>query len=95
MIIIAGFLTVPRDQRQTFVDAHVDLVARARAYPGCLDLAISADPVDPTRVNNIELWRSEADLDAWRLVSNPPKIAVHIESDNVQKHHISHSGSPF
>jgi len=95
MLIIAGHLKVPAAQRQAFVDAFADLVVRARAFPGCLDLAVSADPVDPTRINNMELWRSEADLAAWRKISNPPRIDIKIESDNVRKHYISHSGSPF
>jgi len=95
VIIIAGHLKVAAAQRQAFVDAHADLVAQARRFPGCLDLAITADSVDATRINNMELWRSEADLEAWRKVCKPPKIDVRIESDSVRKHHISHSGPPF
>ena len=95
MLIIAGYITVPADRRQAFVDAFAELVVRARAYPGCLDLAITADPVDPARVNNYELWRSEADLDAWRKVSRPPKTGIPIESDQVMKYFISGSAPPF
>lgn len=95
MLIIAGHITMRHERRQAFVDAFAELVVRARAFPGCLDLAITADPVDPTRVNNFELWRSEADLAAWRKVSNPPKTGIPIESDHVMKYFISSSAPPF
>lgn len=95
MIIIAGHFRVPVDRRQAFVDAHADLVTRARRFPGCLDLAVTADSVDPARVNNMEMWRSEEDLQAWRKVCNPPKTGIAIAGGTVQKHHISHTEPPF
>jgi quinol monooxygenase YgiN len=95
MLIIAGYFKVPSPQRRAFVDAHANLVTRARAYPGCLDLSISEDPLDPSRINMIELWESEGELEAWRKISNPPKTGIQIEDGNVQKHHISRSGPPF
>ena len=55
MWIIAGYITVDEDERDRYVAAHRDLVVRAREAPGCLDVAITADPVDPRRVNNFEL----------------------------------------
>ena len=33
---------------------------------GCLDMAITADPVDSNRINIFEFWRSEKDLNSWR-----------------------------
>jgi quinol monooxygenase YgiN len=62
MLIIAGHFKVPVAQRKVLVEAHADLVGRARAYPGCFDLSISEDPFDPSRVNLMELWESEAVL---------------------------------
>ncbi|QND54551.1 antibiotic biosynthesis monooxygenase (plasmid) [Phyllobacterium sp. 628] len=95
MLIIAGHFKVPPTRRQAFVDAHADLVERARAYPGCLDLSISEDPFDQSRVNMVELWESEAVLNAWRKISNPPKTGIELQDEHVQKHLISHSGPPF
>jgi quinol monooxygenase YgiN len=95
MLVVAGHYPVPAARRKAFVEAHADLVRRARAYPGCLDLSIGEDPVDPSRVNMMELWESEADLAAWRKISNPPKTDVQFEIGTVQKHRISHSGPPF
>jgi quinol monooxygenase YgiN len=52
MWIIAGYVTVDEEERDAFVKAHRDLITRARQAPGCLDVAITADPVDPRRIYN-------------------------------------------
>ena len=66
MIIIAGYCLIEADKRDSAVAAFAEMVARARAYDGCLDVAISADAVDPERANVFELWRDQQSLDAWR-----------------------------
>ena len=58
MLIIAGHIEVDPDDRDEAVAVMRDLVTRARDAPGCLDLAITADSVDPTRINNFERWES-------------------------------------
>jgi quinol monooxygenase YgiN len=75
MIIVAGFTLTEADKRDTAVQAHIDMVKRARKRDGCLDLSISADPLNPERINIFEQWRDQNALDAWRKVANPPKIA--------------------
>jgi hypothetical protein len=52
--------------------ASAGAVRLARQAPGCLDFAVSADPVDPTRVNVFERWARLQDLDAFRAASNDP-----------------------
>ncbi|WLD94640.1 putative quinol monooxygenase [Alkalihalobacillus sp. AL-G] len=94
-VIIAGWFKVDPNKRDEVVKAHEDLVKRARSAPGCMDLAITADPVDPGRVNNFEFWQSEEDLDSWRAVANPPKEITPILGGEMQKHKIEKSGSPF
>ena len=74
MIIIAGYTLTEADKRDSAVAAHAEMVARARKHDGCLDLAISADSVDPERINIFEHWRDQQSLDAWRKVANPPKV---------------------
>lgn len=64
MLIIAGHIEVDPDSRDATVATMQELVGRARAAPGCLDLAITADPLDPSRVNNFERWESQDALDA-------------------------------
>ncbi|MBX3564590.1 MAG: antibiotic biosynthesis monooxygenase [Sphingomonas sp.] len=73
MIIIAGYTRTDAEKRGGAVEAFRDMVERARAYDGCLDFSISADAVDPERVNLFECWRDQATLDAWRKVAKGPR----------------------
>ena len=83
------------EERDRYVELHKDLVRRARVAPGCRDVAITADPLEPGRVNVFELWESEEHLAAWREVANAPADAPPMLSDDVQKYQISSSGPPF
>jgi len=95
MLIIAGKAYVAPEERDRYVELHQDLVRRSRAAPGCRDVAITADPLEPGRVNVFELWESEEHLAAWREVANAPADAPAMLSVDVQKHQISSSGPPF
>ena len=74
MIIIAGHELVDAAQRDDLVAAFRDLVTRARAFDGCLHVAMTADSVDPERVNVVEIWRDTKALNAWRRQANAPKV---------------------
>lgn len=74
MIIIADHLLVDPNERDTHVAAHRDLVSRARDFDGCLHIAITADSVDPSRINNVEVWRDADALDSWRSQADAPDL---------------------
>ncbi|MBM9465369.1 antibiotic biosynthesis monooxygenase [Aeromicrobium sp. YIM 150415] len=74
MIIIAGHEIVAADRRDTFVDAFRGMVARARDADGCLHASITADSVDPERVDVLEIWRDEKALKAWRKRARGPRV---------------------
>lgn len=95
MLIVAGWLNVVPEDRNKYVEMHKDVVLRGRAAPGCLDLAISEDPLDAGRVNIFEYWESEAQLAEWRARADPPASFTRILGGDVQKHQISASGPPF
>lgn len=76
MIILAGHTLAEADKRDAAVDAFAEMVERARKYDGCLDLAISADSVDPDRINLFECWRDEQSWKAWRKVAKGPKVKL-------------------
>lgn len=95
MIIIAGYMEVAPNDRDEYVRAHADLVSRARRAEGCLDLAISADPVRANRVNLFERWESEEAVKAWRPVSNAPQLDVPFEGGDVAKYVIDHVAPVF
>jgi hypothetical protein len=44
----------------------VSVVERACGAAGCLDFAITADPIDSSRVNVFERWESQEALETFR-----------------------------
>lgn len=89
MLIIAGWLSVDPGERDSFVERHQDVVRRARLAPGCMDLAISPDRVDPGRVNMYELWESEEMLAAWQAVARVPRPMPPILGGDVKKYEVT------
>src|SRR3954464_5315705 len=65
MLIVAGHLTVHASDRDRYVVDCAEAVAAARNAAGCRDFAVSADAVEPDRVNVFELWDSRELLDAF------------------------------
>ena len=66
MVIVAGHVTVEPEERDAYVAGCRSVVEQARSAAGCLDFAISADLLDPGRVNIFERWESQAAVDAFR-----------------------------
>ena len=66
MVIVAGHLIVGRDARDDYLDGCTAVVEQARAAPGCLDFSISADLLDPARINVFERWDSRESVEAFR-----------------------------
>jgi len=70
MVIVAGHVTVEPHQRESYLASCVSIVERAREADGCLDVAITADLIDPGRVNIFERWESQAAVETFR--GGPP-----------------------
>ena len=92
MIIIAGYsLAKSVEERDASVAGFAAMVARARGHDGCIDMAITADSLDPTRSNIVEIWRDEEAWKAWRKVAKGPRSRakeIHVSlywSDKAQK----------
>ena len=66
MVIVTGHLIVDTEQRQSYLDGCAAVVRQAREAPGCLDFAISADLLEPGRINILERWASQEDVAAFR-----------------------------
>ena len=54
MIIIAGYSLTEVADRDAAVAAFQPMVERARREGGCIDLHVSADPLDAERINVFE-----------------------------------------
>jgi quinol monooxygenase YgiN len=66
MVIVAGFLMVEPSQRDNYLTECRDVVRQARQAPGCLDYVISADLLDPDRIDIFERWESQVAVEAFR-----------------------------
>ncbi len=66
MVIVAGHLVVDPEQRESYLAGCVSVVEQARRAAGCLDFAITADLVDPGRIDIFERWESQAAVEAFR-----------------------------
>ncbi|HEY5979711.1 MAG TPA: antibiotic biosynthesis monooxygenase family protein [Microlunatus sp.] len=66
MVIVSGHLLVSAEDREAYLRTCVAVVEAARAAPGCLDFALSADLLDPGRINILERWDSQAAVEAFR-----------------------------
>ena len=66
MVIVAGHITVEPGQREAYLAGCVRVVEQARGTAGCLDFVISADLIEPGRINIFERWASHAAVAAFR-----------------------------
>lgn len=85
MIVVAGHLRVDAADRDAVVAASQDAVRLARQAPGCLDFAVSADPVDPERVNVYERWSDRARLEAFRGSGPDDGLGARIRAVHVEE----------
>lgn len=54
------------DQRENYLDGCQVTVEAARRAPGCLDFALTADLIEPDRINVYERWESDEQLMRFR-----------------------------
>jgi quinol monooxygenase YgiN len=94
-VIIAGPVYVDPADRDRLVEGFRIIVERAREHPGCLDVSISPDSIEPGRVNVFEYWESEEALTAWRAKAPHPTAKGRLETGRVHKHLVTWTGAPF
>lgn len=66
MVIVAGQLFVDPARREAYLAGCVDVVEQARRAAGCLDFALTADLIDPGRINVFERWDTREAVEAFR-----------------------------
>jgi quinol monooxygenase YgiN len=94
MLIIAGHLITDPEDRDAFVAEGAEVVSLARGAPGCLDFCITADTLDPSRVNIFERWESEDELLAFRGSGPDSGTAARILDADVKRYVIASVGEP-
>ncbi|HXV94266.1 MAG TPA: antibiotic biosynthesis monooxygenase family protein [Pseudonocardia sp.] len=91
MIIVSGALYVDPAERQTYLEGCVEVVRSARSAPGCRDFALSADLLDPARINVYEEWESEHRLAAFRGDGPSGEQAAQLRDARVHEHRVASS----
>ena len=91
MIIVTGHLVVDPSDRDRAVELSREAVVAARATPGCLDFAVSGDPVEPDRVNISERWTDRAALDQFRGSGPEGEVGEHIRDFAVAEYDVPSS----
>lgn len=66
MVIVAGQIFVDPAGRERYLAGCADVVEQARRAPGCLDFAITADLIDPGRINVFERWETREAVETFR-----------------------------
>lgn len=89
MVIVSGHLIVTQEERDAYLAGCADVVEQARRAPGCLDFAISADVLDPARINVFERWDSQTDVEAFRGSGTGEDQAAVIVSASVSEYDVS------
>jgi len=94
MIIVAGRLQVDAHDRDRYVAECITVVEQARTATGCLDFAITADPVEPDRINIYERWESDADVERFRGSGPTEEQIAQIRDAEVRKYRIAATEDP-
>jgi quinol monooxygenase YgiN len=89
MVIVAGHITVDAEQRESYLAGCMRVVEQARGTAGCLDFAITADPIDPGRVNVFERWESQAAVKTFRKRGPRNKSGAAMLSGSVAEYDIA------
>ena len=89
MVIVAGHVVVDPKRRDSYLTGCVEVVRQARRTPGCLDFALSADVLEPGRINVFERWESQAAVEAFRGSGPSDEQAEAIVSASVAEYDIA------
>jgi quinol monooxygenase YgiN len=89
VVIVAGHVVVDPTERADYLSGFVEVVRQARWMPGCLDFSLSADLIEPGRINVFERWESQAALEAFRGSGPNDEQAAAIVSAEVAEYDVT------
>lgn len=87
-VIVAGHLRLAPDERAAYLAACRPVIEAARAAPGCRDFHLSADPLEPDRINVVEVWESAEAVDVFRGTGPDGGQAVQIRGAEVHQYEV-------
>ncbi|MFD8496989.1 putative quinol monooxygenase [Amycolatopsis sp. NPDC059657] len=89
MIIVSGKIFVDPEGRDGYLAGCAEVVELARKSAGCLDFALSADLVDPARINVYERWETDEQLAAFRGSGPSDDQSAAIRDAEVARYRVS------
>lgn len=93
MIIVAGFLRVHPDDRESYLSSCTPVIEMARSSRGCIDFHLSADAIEPGRINIFEQWESVEAVEAFRGSGPSDDQQAAILDASVMQHEVARSTS--
>jgi quinol monooxygenase YgiN len=94
MLIVSGKIYVDPAARTQYLADCVQIVEQARATGGCFDFTLSADLVEPGRINIYELWDTDEQLQRFRGSGPSDRQNAEILDAEVAKYRISAVEAP-
>lgn len=89
MIIVAGCLRVQAAGREDYIAGCREVVKAALRAEGCLDFALTADPMSSDRIYVYERWTSREALQRFRGSGPDPAQASKILEADVQQYQVT------
>lgn len=94
MIIVSGKLYVDAEARAAYLADCRTVIEQARVAPGCLDFHLSADPLEPGRINVYEAWETDEDVERFRGGGPSGAQQAEIRDASVARYRISSVEAP-
>lgn len=91
MIIVSGQLHVDEADRATYLLGCREVIVAARRAAGCVDFHLSADPIEPDRINIYEQWESVEAVEAFRGSGPSSEQTAVIRDARVVQHEVASS----
>lgn len=91
MIIVSGQLSVDEADRDAYLRGCREVIEAARRSVGCIDFYLSADPIEPDRINVYEQWESVEAVEAFRGSGPSSEQMAAIRDARVFQHEVATS----
>ncbi len=89
MVIVSGWLRVRPDDRDAYLAGCRAVIAAARRAAGNVGFYMSADPIEPDRINVFEQWESASAIEAFRGSGPSDGQVAAIVAASVHQHEIA------
>jgi quinol monooxygenase YgiN len=94
MLIVSGKIYVDPAARDEYLASCAGAVEQARTTEGCFDFALSADIIEPGRINIYERWDTDEQLQKFRGSGPSDEQTAEILDAEVAKYRISTVEAP-